>query len=117
MAEPGGAACVGVSPSHSCQVNGRYGNLQVILLACLARRAAAPGESTFKCLDDTVPAMNQKNGFAGCGLGHSSKCVSWSSLPTTASSPASPLARHAVQCSGDSHLRFKPFPSLTASVP
>lgn len=49
MAEPGGAACVSVSPSHSCRVNGRDGNLQV-LLAHLMRKAAAPGENTFSVL-------------------------------------------------------------------
>lgn len=41
----GGASCVGVSPSHLCWVNGRDGNLQVMLLACLVRRAAAPGKT------------------------------------------------------------------------
>lgn len=50
MAEPGGAACVSVSPSHSCRVNGRDENLQVILLARLMRKAAAPGENTFSVL-------------------------------------------------------------------
>lgn len=50
MAEPGGAACVGVSPSHLCWVNGRDGNLQVVLLAHLVRRAAVPEENTFGAL-------------------------------------------------------------------
>lgn len=46
MAEPGGAVCMGVSPSQLCWVNGRDGNLQVMLLACLVGRAAALGENT-----------------------------------------------------------------------
>lgn len=50
MAEPGGAACVGVSPSHLCWLNGRDGNLQVMLLTHLVRRVAVPGENTFGVL-------------------------------------------------------------------
>lgn len=41
----GGAACVGVSPSRLCWVNGRDGNLQVMPLACLVRRVATPGKT------------------------------------------------------------------------
>lgn len=47
--------------------------------------------------------MNQKKGFAamaGCGLGHSPKCMNQSSLPTAVGSPASQLACHAAQHSG-----------------
>lgn len=101
MAEPEEAACMAVSPNHLCWVNGRDGNLQVMLLACLVRRAAAPGENIWRL--DAVPAMNQKNGFAamaGRGLGHSPKYMSWVSLPTAASSPASQLACRAAQRSG-----------------
>lgn len=69
-----------------------------------------PGEKSgyargkhIQCLDDAVPTMNQKNGFAamaGRGLGHSPECMSQSSLPTAAGSPASQLACRAAQHSG-----------------
>lgn len=54
------------------------------------------------CLDDAVPAMNQKNGFAamaGRGLGHSPESMSLSSVPTAASSRL-PAGCGAGQCSG-----------------
>lgn len=61
-------------------LSGGDGNLQVILLACLVGREAAPGENTFGVLTTLTPAMNQKNSFAamtGRGLGHSPKGMSW----------------------------------------
>ena len=79
VAEPSRAACVGVSPSHSCWVKwGRWEFASHPLGMPGGKGGCAWGKHIW-CLDDAIPAMNQKNSFAamtGRGLGHSPKCMS-----------------------------------------
>jgi len=76
VAEPSGAACVGVSPSHSCWAKWGRWEFASHPLGMPGGKGGCAGGKHIRCLDDAIPAMNQKNSFAamtGRGLGLSPK--------------------------------------------
>lgn len=100
MAEPGGAACVGVSPGRSSGVDWGRWEFASHALGMPGGKGGCAGGKHIRCLDNAIPAMNQKNSFAamtGRGLGHSPKCMSREKPSTAAGSPASQLVRCAAQ--------------------
>lgn len=119
-AEPGGAARVGVSPSRSCWVTWGRWEFASHPLGMPGGKGGCAGGKHIRCLDDAIPAMNQKNSFAamtGRGLGHSPKCMSWEQPSHGGRLPCLPARAPCCAALGHSHLGSKPFTSLPAPVP